>query len=119
MALLNRNEYVATIRGVDRLLNTGSEGWATTHNHVGRVYRAIDQRLRSWIMDYVLDRLTHLSTEQTGTIIQSLEGYCVQEDWATLTNLLPYNARQFIGELLAESLIYKTIMNQVFENSFW
>ncbi|PYI00521.1 hypothetical protein BO78DRAFT_329850 [Aspergillus sclerotiicarbonarius CBS 121057] len=118
MALQNRSEYVATIRGVDRLLSSGSEGWATTHKHVGRMYRVIDQRLRSWIADFVLGSLTHLSNEQMGTILQSLEGYCVQEDWATLKRLLPSQARKYIGELLAESLIYKTIMNKVFENSF-
>ncbi|PWY89651.1 hypothetical protein BO94DRAFT_545622 [Aspergillus sclerotioniger CBS 115572] len=114
--LLKRSDYVATIRGVGRLLTSDGEGWSTTHKYVGRLYRVMEQRMRPWILDFVLHSLQHLSNEQMRIIIQSLEGYCVQEEWTALKRRLPDAARNFIGELFAESLIYKTIMTRVFEN---
>ncbi|KAJ9491953.1 hypothetical protein VN97_g1327 [Penicillium thymicola] len=60
-----------------------------------------------------------LSESQKRTIISSLAGYCVQEEWDVLMGLLPDLLRETILEVFLETLIYKEIFGRFFRAPFW
>ncbi|PYH39982.1 uncharacterized protein BO87DRAFT_411889 [Aspergillus neoniger CBS 115656] len=54
------------------------------------------------------------------TILQSLEGYCVQDlDWDTFIESLPYPICEVVPRALAQTMLVKDIVDKFFENPFW
>ncbi|CAI7636156.1 unnamed protein product [Penicillium viridicatum] len=60
-----------------------------------------------------------LSKSQKRTIISTLAGYCVQEEWDVLMGLFPDLVRETILEVFLETLIYKQIFDRLFMAPFW
>ncbi|GKZ17733.1 hypothetical protein AbraCBS73388_010052 [Aspergillus brasiliensis] len=118
-SFLSRDEYLARVRSVERLLDTGSEGWEIELPQIQREYQSLRVRLVPWIISFVNENVKDLSDENMNLIIASLEGYCVKKDWATLKEQVPHVAYARLGALFAEALINKFIMEKIFSNPFW
>ncbi|KAJ5594671.1 uncharacterized protein N7459_000879 [Penicillium hispanicum] len=60
-----------------------------------------------------------LSKVQKRTIISSLKGFCVQEDWDVLEKLLSPNCRYWLLAIMLEALISKDIWRRFVTSPFW
>ncbi|PWY89174.1 hypothetical protein BO70DRAFT_393684 [Aspergillus heteromorphus CBS 117.55] len=61
-----------------------------------------------------------LSTSDKQSIIQSLQGFCVQDlDWDTLVGSFPEPIRQQVPGIFAEAILVKSVVGRFFDKPFW
>ncbi|KAJ5570149.1 uncharacterized protein N7459_009579 [Penicillium hispanicum] len=83
---------------------------------------ALQLRVKCWVSEFAASEpqdVERLSETQKRTIISSLKGYCVQENWETLLGRLSHIHRDMILEVFMETLLFKELFARFFEAPFW
>ncbi|EHA22994.1 hypothetical protein ASPNIDRAFT_37024 [Aspergillus niger ATCC 1015] len=76
------------------------------------------RNIKRWAGDYVRETTPSLSKKQKKKIIQSLDGYCVQESWDTIQSLLAPTCRNDFQLYLAQAMINKFIFTHFLDKPF-
>ncbi|OJJ76646.1 hypothetical protein ASPBRDRAFT_115946 [Aspergillus brasiliensis CBS 101740] len=113
---LTREEYKKRVEGINRLLRSGSRGWELELKKIVERYKDMYTTIQGWVLNWGIGDVGMISKEDMNLIIGALDGYCVQEDWPTLKELLP--TRPALDLALAEALISKAIATKILSNSF-
>lgn len=87
----------------------------------GRNLRHVHGYVFSWARELALrpEECADLTSGQKRTIIASLEGQALQEDWDTLHKLCPSHMAHSFHIFFVEALVAKDIYDKVIENPFW
>ncbi|KAK1147579.1 hypothetical protein N8T08_000921 [Aspergillus melleus] len=87
----------------------------------GRNLRQFHGYVWTWALEFGLrpEECAELTSSQKRTIIASLEGQCVQEEWDTLHKLCPSAMCHQFHIFFIEALVIRDIYNVVVENPFW
>ncbi|GLB06012.1 hypothetical protein AtubIFM57258_001308 [Aspergillus tubingensis] len=102
---------------------SGGHGWEAIPIEYDLKFTKLFYSAKSWADQWVemeTAALAEFSTSEKQTILQSLEGYCVQDlDWDTFIGSLPYPYCEVVPRPLAQTMIVKDIVDKFFENPFW
>lgn len=102
---------------------SGGHGWEAIPIEYDQEFEKLFYSAKSWADQWVemeTAALAEFSTSEKQTILQSLEGYCVQDlDWDTFIESLPYPICEVLPRALAQTMLVKDIVDKFFENSFW
>ncbi|KAL3496449.1 hypothetical protein BJX62DRAFT_222113 [Aspergillus germanicus] len=115
---VRRPELKRLMDGAARLLKEGTIEWVRDTTKLREFYMEISLLTTGWSMDYLIDDLDMLSEDRIDAIIASVNGFCVQTDWATLRPMLPPTVRENSAHVFGELLVYLAI-KVLFENPFW
>ncbi|OJZ88101.1 hypothetical protein ASPFODRAFT_216871 [Aspergillus luchuensis CBS 106.47] len=106
-----------------RLAVFGGRGWPKPIIDYKNAFNSLFITANWWADDYVkrdTAALAEFAPGEKRSILQSLDGYCVQDlDWDTFLKSLPYPIRTFIPLVLARTMLVKDIFDKFFENPFW
>ncbi|PWY67319.1 hypothetical protein BO83DRAFT_419182 [Aspergillus eucalypticola CBS 122712] len=98
-------------------------GWEAIPIEYDQEFEKLFYSAKSWTDQWVemeTAALAEFSTSEKQTILQSLEGYCVQDlDWDTFIESLPYPICEVLPRALAQTMLVKDIVDKFFENPFW
>lgn len=118
-----RNQYVEEIREITHMLDGGMCIWSGPSNKEDMKYSFLfTPYVQSFAIEHAKSNpkdVDLLSKSQKRTILSSLAGYCVQEEWDVLMGLLPDLVRETILEVFLETLIYKEVFGRLFMAPFW
>ncbi|GKZ30954.1 hypothetical protein AbraIFM66950_010779 [Aspergillus brasiliensis] len=115
-AILPEEESAHEVQKVERLFNGSGQRWPVDLHDIVDDVGKLDKKVWGWVMDWVKEDVGMVPEEHMNFIISALEGWCVQDDWTVLQELLP--PRRSLADHFAEALIYKAIMENVLSNSF-
>ncbi|GLA80058.1 hypothetical protein AtubIFM56815_000863 [Aspergillus tubingensis] len=98
-------------------------GWEAIPIEYDQEFKKLFYRAKLWADQWVemeTAALAEFSASEKQTILQSLEGYCVQDlDWDTFIESLPYPTCEVVPRALAQTMLVKDIVDKFFENPFW
>ncbi|GLA92598.1 hypothetical protein AtubIFM57143_008951 [Aspergillus tubingensis] len=113
---LTKEKYLQRVRGMNRLLMSGSRGWECELTDVSANYEDMFRLILQWVYDWAMKDIGTISKSDMKLVIDALDGYCIQDDWPTLQRLLPPLIAP--GGRFLETLINKAIATKVLPNSF-
>ncbi|GKZ21970.1 hypothetical protein AbraIFM66951_007262 [Aspergillus brasiliensis] len=87
---------------------------------VHRQYSRLQCTISNWTHHWTRrESMSHLQPDEKQAIITSLDGYCVQEDWDSITPLLPPGTRANMGPVLGNTMLYQFIFAKLIDTPFW
>ncbi|GLA20059.1 hypothetical protein AnigIFM62618_008186 [Aspergillus niger] len=102
---------------------SGGRGWQRPTIEYGDAFTKLFIEAKIWADNYVkrdTAALAEFSLSEKQSILQSLDGYCVQDlDWDTLVGSLPYPIRTQVPHAIGRTMLVKDIVDKFFENPFW
>ncbi|GKZ19003.1 hypothetical protein AbraCBS73388_002761 [Aspergillus brasiliensis] len=105
------------------LAASGGHGWEKPAIDYDEAFPSLFRRTKHWADKYVkrdTAALAEYSPKEKQSILQSLNGYCVQDlDWDTFIESLPYPICTSVPLALAQTMIVKDIVDKFFESPFW
>ncbi|OJJ73943.1 hypothetical protein ASPBRDRAFT_206103 [Aspergillus brasiliensis CBS 101740] len=105
------------------LAASGGHGWEKPAINYDEAFPSLFCRTKHWADKYVkrdTAALAEYSPKEKQSILQSLNGYCVQDlDWDTFIESLPYPICTSVPLALAQTMIVKDIIDKFFESPFW
>ncbi|RDK48172.1 hypothetical protein M752DRAFT_261465 [Aspergillus phoenicis ATCC 13157] len=105
------------------LATCGGRGWGKPSIEYGDAFSTLFTRTKLWANNYVkrdTAALAEYPPNEKQSILQSLDGYCVQDlDWDTFIESLPYPICTSVPLALARTMLVKDIVEKFFENPFW
>jgi hypothetical protein len=117
------SEYLRDLYDKRALINAGAMEWGLLdYRHIQKNAISFRVQVKSWVCEFAasepqdVDRLTET---QKRTIISSLKGCCVQEDWDILMGRLSNLHRDLILDVFLETLLMKEIFTKFFDAPFW
>ncbi|PWY74984.1 hypothetical protein BO83DRAFT_444121 [Aspergillus eucalypticola CBS 122712] len=83
-------------------------------------FNHLDCTIRTWTHAWTrCESMSHLQSDEKQNIINSLDGYCVQEDWDSIHPLLPPGTRANMGPVLGATMLYQFIFSKLIDSPFW
>ncbi|OJZ82475.1 hypothetical protein ASPFODRAFT_64494 [Aspergillus luchuensis CBS 106.47] len=83
-------------------------------------FEFLESAIQDWAYSWTrCDSLSDLPQTDKQAIIESLDGYCVQEDWNTIHALLPPATQEHMGPVLAATMLYQYIFTKFIDSPFW
>ncbi|PYH70748.1 uncharacterized protein BO88DRAFT_452271 [Aspergillus vadensis CBS 113365] len=77
-------------------------------------------RVQGWAMAWGESKpMYRLSDDDKRMIIESLDGFCVQDDWDSIYSSLPPGGRADFGVVLLETMMNKFIYDKFAASTFW
>ncbi|KAJ0415397.1 hypothetical protein BJY00DRAFT_327032 [Aspergillus carlsbadensis] len=116
---VRRPYFKELMDGAARLFKQGAIEWVHDLTQLRHFYMELSVLIAGWSMDYLIDDLDFLPEDRIRHVIAALDGFCVQTDWAALRPMLPPTIRENSAHIFGELVLYLTIKERLFENSFW
>lgn len=99
------SQFIGSRRLGQQWIHGGAAGWGRAHtgdiDTMVRDFGVLKYSVECWAGGFIIsgqEALNSLPDESKRNVIKNLEGWCVQEDWETLTKLLPGTFRSIGAE---------------------
>ncbi|GES58646.1 hypothetical protein ATEIFO6365_0004079700 [Aspergillus terreus] len=121
------SQFIGSRRLGQQWIHGGAAGWGWAHtgdiDTMVRDFGVLKYSVECWAGGFIIsgqEALNSLPDESKRNVIKNLEGWCVQEDWETLTKPLPGTFRSIGAIVLVETLLMKDLFEKMIGNNpFW
>ncbi|OGM50945.1 hypothetical protein ABOM_000736 [Aspergillus bombycis] len=96
----------------------GATWFSYDDDEIRKKLGVVQERLQEWSVEWTTVE-EQLSDKDQRKLIAGLEGYCLQDDWASLVDRLPSNIVELLPLILTQALVAKDLFQNVVEDPFF